>query len=218
LQENMKANQILTIIGIVLLLAGGIYFATKHSPSPTVQNNQTNTSTNSVVSPSTQFGFPIDQALTRITKKPFGIYITPKTSPVQPEKFTGYHTGTDFETFPSEADTVVTIKAVTAGKVVYKQWVSGYGGVLVQSAEVNGQPVTMLYGHLALSSISLKVGDNLALGDTIGELGKGYSHDTDGERKHLHLGVHKGSQVVLLGYVPSPSELSSWIDITTLWK
>lgn len=165
-----------------------------------------------------QFGFPIDQAMARITKKPFGIYITPATSPVQPEKFTGYHTGTDFETFTSEANSTVTIKAITSGKIIYKQWASGYGGVLVQSAQVANQPVTILYGHLALSSIALKVGDSLGLGETIGDLGQGYSHDTDGERKHLHLGVHQGSQVVLLGYVPVASDLSQWIDVTTLWQ
>jgi hypothetical protein len=32
-----------------------------------------------------------------LQKKPFGIYITPENSPVQPENFTGYHTGIDVE-------------------------------------------------------------------------------------------------------------------------
>jgi len=40
---------------------------------------------------------PVNQFFARITKKPFGVYITPETSPVQPEKFTGYHTGVDVE-------------------------------------------------------------------------------------------------------------------------
>jgi murein DD-endopeptidase MepM/ murein hydrolase activator NlpD len=166
---------------------------------------------------SAQLSLPIDNALSRITKKPFGIYITPKTSPVQPEKFTGYHTGTDFETFASEADSVVSVKAAAVGKVIYRKWVSGYGGVMIQSAEINGQPVTILYGHLALDSITVQVGDSLTIGETIGHLGKGYSHDTDGERKHLHLGIHKGGQVVLLGYVTKPGDLSQWLDAATLW-
>lgn len=40
---------------------------------------------------------PIAEFEKRITKKPFGIYITPQNSPVQPERFTGYHTGVDVE-------------------------------------------------------------------------------------------------------------------------
>src|SRR5438105_4096773 len=45
---------------------------------------------------------PIGNSLSRVTKKPFGIYITPQNSPVQPEKFKGYHTGVDFETTADE--------------------------------------------------------------------------------------------------------------------
>jgi hypothetical protein len=33
----------------------------------------------------------------RVTKKPFGLYVDPDNSPVQPEMFTGYHTGADAE-------------------------------------------------------------------------------------------------------------------------
>ncbi|NTU99252.1 hypothetical protein HGA64_04600 [Candidatus Falkowbacteria bacterium] len=41
---------------------------------------------------------PISDALSRVTKKPFGIKVSPKNSSVSPERFTGYHTGVDFET------------------------------------------------------------------------------------------------------------------------
>ncbi|KKQ38871.1 MAG: Exopolysaccharide biosynthesis protein, sugar transferase domain protein [Candidatus Moranbacteria bacterium GW2011_GWC2_37_73] len=40
---------------------------------------------------------PLDNALSRITKKPFGIYVNPKNSPVNPERFTGYHSAVDLE-------------------------------------------------------------------------------------------------------------------------
>jgi len=60
---------------------------------------------------------PISNTKSRVTKKPFGIYITPQTSPVQPEKFTGYHTGTDFETTSQEADAVVPVYAACTGKM-----------------------------------------------------------------------------------------------------
>jgi len=56
------------------------------------------------------------------------------------------------------------------------------------------------------------VGQKLGYGQKIAELGKGFSHDTDNERKHLHLGVKKGKSSDLRGYVQNKSELDSWID------
>jgi murein DD-endopeptidase MepM/ murein hydrolase activator NlpD len=151
-----------------------------------------------------------------VTKKPFSIYITPKTSLVQPERFQGYHTGTDFEIFPEELNVDVPVHAICSGKIAVKRTASGYGGVLVQSCALNNQPITVIYGHLKLASITKNAGDNLATGDEIGILGKAYSTETDGERKHLHLGIHKGASISILGYVQSQSELSEWIDPCTL--
>jgi murein DD-endopeptidase MepM/ murein hydrolase activator NlpD len=162
------------------------------------------------------FQMPIDRAGERITKKPFGIFITPQNSPVHPERFSGYHTGTDFETFPEEADTDVPIYAITNGKVIEKRWVSGYGGVLIESAVYNNSPITIIYGHLNLESINKNAGDTLAAGEKIGTLGKGYSQETDGERKHLHLGIHKGSGIDVRGYVNDKTKLSDWIDAMTI--
>src|SRR3989344_9153236 len=84
-----------------------------------------------------KFLAPIDRAAERITKKPFGIKITPQDSPVQPEKFSGYHTGVDYETFDSEKNAAIPIKAICDGNVIFKQRVNGYGGVLVQSCQYN---------------------------------------------------------------------------------
>jgi hypothetical protein len=97
---------------------------------------------------------PLDHALDRVTKKPFGILITPKTSPVQPERFRGYHTGTDFETTPEEATTTVAVHAICDGALLQKRTASGYGGIAVQSCVINKQHVTVLYGHLKLASIT----------------------------------------------------------------
>jgi murein DD-endopeptidase MepM/ murein hydrolase activator NlpD len=171
-------------------------------------------------SPATQtssgFQPPIDRAAERVTKKPFGIYITPKTSPIQPERFQGYHTGTDFEIFPDELNANVTVRAICSGKIAVKRTASGYGGVLVQACQLDNQPITVIYGHLKLASISKNTGDTLNAGDPIGILGKAYSSETDGERKHLHLGIHKGSATSILGYVQSRSQLSGWIDACIL--
>lgn len=151
-----------------------------------------------------------------MTKKPFGIYITPKTSPVQPERFQGYHTGTDFEIFPDELNSDVPVRAICDGSIALKKYASGYGGVLVENCTFDNQPITVIYGHLKLASISKNTGDKLSAGETVGILGKAYSTETDGERKHLHLGIHKGSAVNILGYVSSQSQLSGWIDACTL--
>jgi len=158
------------------------------------------------------FQIPLPRATERITKKPFSILITPQNSPVQPEHFSGYHTGTDFETFPEEQDSDVPVSAIISGKIIMEKWASGYGGVLVESATIDNKPVTIIYGHLNLKSINKKIGDEISSGEQIGTLGKGQSHETDGERKHLHLGIHRGSGINILGYVQNKKDLENWID------
>lgn len=182
------------------------------------QNNQTVTlspSTNSSSStPATnpKLSMPIADALTRITKKPFGIYITPQNSPVPQEKFKGYHTGIDFETFESEKDAEVEIMASCDGKLLLKKSATGYGGVAVQSCIIDSKNVTVLYGHLKLSSIGKQVGDQIKAGEKLAILGKSYTTETDGERKHLHFSIHIGTNIVLLGYTQNKTDLSNWLD------
>ena len=188
-QDNQTVNQ-------------NVGIQTHSQPDVSAQNIQT----------ANGFEPPLDKAKERVTKKPFGIYITPATSPVQPEKFRGFHTGTDFEIFPEELDGDVPVKAVCNGKLMVKKTASGYGGVAVESCSLDNNPITVVYGHLKLASITAKTGDSLNSGDTIGILGADKSAETDGERKHLHLGFHKGSAINIRGYVASQSALSGWID------
>lgn len=155
---------------------------------------------------------PLDRASERVTKKPFGIYITPQNSPIQPEHFAGYHTGADFEILPEEINAEVSVHAVCAGKLLVKKYASGYGGVVVQACVLDSQPITVIYGHLRPNSIAAIIGENLDAGAKIGELGVASSTETDGERKHLHLGFHKGTSVNILGYVSKKADLSWWID------
>lgn len=163
---------------------------------------------------SAAFSQPLDRAADRVTKKQFGTRVTPQSSPVQPEWFSGYHTGVDYETFPEEAEVDVPVRAVCAGPLFSARTASGYGGVAVQSCELGGDPVTVVYGHLRLTSITAKAGDRLAAGDTFGVLGTGYSRETDGERKHLHLAIYRGGTANIRGYVATSAELSGWIDPT----
>lgn len=187
------------------------------SSSDTSVTTSTSSSTSISVSnpsqdPVTGFAYPLPNAKERMTKKFFGTFVTPENSPVQPERFTGFHTGTDFETFPSEQNATVTAMAICDGTVLYQGWVSGYGGVMVQSCTYENQPVTVLYGHLNVDTMTMKKGDDVTTGRAIGNLGKGYSHETDGERKHLHVSVHKGSSIDFKGYVSSSAQLNQWID------
>lgn len=167
---------------------------------------------------STKLTAPIDQALSRVTKKPFGIYVTPDNSPVSPERFSGYHTGVDFEIFEDEKDKDVPIYAVCSGPLVYKNIVNGYGGVAIQYCELNNEEIAVLYGHLKLSSIEKSLNESIKAGSQIGILGKGESAETDGERKHLHLGIHKNGEINLRGYVQNEEDLKDWIDITKYLK
>ena len=156
--------------------------------------------------------WPLSDAPKRVTKKPFGLKVSPQDSPVSPEKFYGYHTGADFEIFTGEDDDEVPIHAVCSGFLVYKNYVNGYGGVAVERCQLDGASVTVLYGHLKLSSISHKLNDTLESGDQIAILGQGYSQETDGERKHLHLGIHQGPSINLRGYVADRADLADWLD------
>jgi murein DD-endopeptidase MepM/ murein hydrolase activator NlpD len=161
---------------------------------------------------------PIADALQRITKKPFGIHVSPGHSPVSPERFTGYHTGVDFEAFASETNAIVPVYAICTGTLAIKEMARGYGGMAVQRCVIAGQNVTVVYGHLKLASIAAKIGQKLSGGEQLGILGKGYSAETDGERKHLHLGIHKGTAINTSGYVAAAAQLSGWIDVEQFLK
>lgn len=161
---------------------------------------------------------PLADAGSRVTKKPFGIHVTPKSSPVSPERFSGYHTGTDFETFPEEQDADVSVSAICSGTLLRAGTASGYGGYAVQACVIQGQAVTVVYGHVRASSMTAKIGTTLEAGQVLGFLGKGYSSETDGERKHLHLGIHRGTAVNIRGYVSTQGALADWMDAAVLLK
>ncbi len=195
-------------------------FACNNSAAPAAQNGKTQPAQQPAkqAAPTavSQIVYPIADGASRITKKPFGIYVTPKNSPVQPEKFTGYHTGVDFETFSSEQDSDVPVNTICAGPLKLKKWATGYGGVAVQACKINGEDVTVIYGHLNIDTVSAQAGEQLAIGQHLAMLGKGYSTQTDGERKHLHLGIHKGTAINILGYVQNKADLSGWMDFQAL--
>ena len=169
---------------------------------------------------------PIAEFFSRITKKPFGIYITPETSPVQPDRWTGYHTGVDIEYEDILED--VPVRAIADGEIVLNKFATGYGGVVVIRHNINGQDILALYGHLDPHFAPTVVGASrdkphlkyVNQGQIIGILGQGYTEETDGARKHLHFSLIKkdvdstGSPQALdiRGYVKTQEELAGWYD------
>lgn len=199
---------------VLLIISGAFFISSDRKPeSPPQKSEQTPTKTIKPEEPLKAIAEPIADAKSRITKKPFGIYITPANSPVQQEKFTGYHAGVDFETTSGEANIDIPVYAICSGQVRIKEIVSGYGGVIVQDCTVDGQTVTVLYGHLNIRQAQvLSIGTEVKIGERISSLAPASSDMSGGERKHLHLGIHKGSQVDFKGYVNNQSELSGWLD------
>lgn len=200
-------------LSIIALLAITFCILLAHYTQPHLNTTTTKIATSTNTETSSPFVSPMSNARARITKKHLGTYVTPTDSPVSPERFTGYHTGVDFETFLSEQTTDVPIYAICSGKVLIDQFGKGYGGIFVTSCTLNEEPITIVYGHLRLTSIQKKVGDTVTAGEQIAVLGTGYSSETDGERKHLHLGIHTGAIPDTRGYIANKADLANWITI-----
>lgn len=223
---NKKIEFAVIFTLIIILLVGGFYaFRKFRKPTNTSSNaaqtsSQTPTSQPSPSAATSQLSangldFPIAEFKQRITKKPFGIYITRENSPIQPERFTGYHTGDDVEYQDVTAD--VPVYAAADGTVVLSETASGYGGVFMLEIDLQGAKHTILYGHIRPSSLP-QVGQNVTKGKQIGLLGTGYSSETDGERRHLHFAVLSDNRADIKGYVQTQSALSAWIDPLSLYN
>ncbi|MDD5110228.1 MAG: peptidoglycan DD-metalloendopeptidase family protein [Patescibacteria group bacterium] len=176
------------------------------APTPTVASTATPTHTPTVAPTATPESasavvFPIADYLARRTFKVFGQYVQ--------DRFRGYHTGDDIEYGDISGE--VPVYAITDGQVVVRQWVSGYGGVLVIRYRINGKTISALYGHLKLSSAKA-VGSKIKKGETIAILGDANSHDTDGERKHLHFQLWEGTAIRFAGYVATKNGLKDYLD------
>jgi septal ring factor EnvC (AmiA/AmiB activator) len=111
----------------------------------------------------------------------------------------------------------VPVYAIWDGEIVYSNWVSGYGGVTILKFNWQDQDYLALYGHINPDQLP-SVGEKVSHGQKLDILGQEYSSQTDDERKHLHFGIIKGTQINLKGYVQEESQLSAWIDPLDLYK
>ena len=219
----MKTNIIFVALALLVLIISAYFLITTidrpeaDSPNqliidydPKLTNQaETNNSVTPITTPENNLVPPIQEFRERITLKPFGIYITPENSPVQPERFAGYHTGVDVEFTDTTED--IAVFAISDGTVLTTQVVSGYGGVTVLRIEHNYEKIIIIYGHLDPARLPAK-GKTVTTGEVIGYLGAGNTAQTDYERKHLHFGMYKNGSLDLRGYVATPEELINWYD------
>jgi hypothetical protein len=165
-----------------------------------------------------QFHEPLPNASHRATPLHFGMHVTPDPAenPIDPpERFIGWHVATDYEVSAGELDGDVPVYAICDGEIVYSGFASGYGGLIAERCWRGDQAITVIYGHLALDSLA-ELGDKVEAGDSIALLGAARSHDTDGNRKHLHLGIRKGASTDFRGYVETEDEIGDFIDPATV--
>lgn len=216
--KYLRAYNILISLIWIILLSSCAVDNTPASTSSTgavsgiTEQAESASGSDNLQSTSSWLVLPMTEALSRVTKKLFWTWITPASSPVSPERFKGYHTWADFETFASEQESDVVVQAICAGPLMLKKWATGYGWVAVQKCQIEGQDMTVVYGHLRLESITSSVDSVIWAWEHLGVLGKGFSQETDGERKHLHLSIHRWSVVNIRGYASTRQELKGWVD------
>ena len=193
-------------------------------PTETTQNTVTTPSTNSTVQPAPTQVYPMDRFLERIIVNDFGAYY-PNGGTTNPDikvcpsasYYVGYHTANDLEVFPNEINAAVLAYAIADGVVRQIGPVSGYGGLIVIESTIKNVTYTIYYGHVNLSTSTLKVGDKVTVGQKIVELGNQCSPENGNVRKHLHFAIHKGTAIDERGYTPSETILNDWIDPKTLF-
>ncbi len=167
---------------------------------------------------SAAFREPLPDAASRATPLYFGLQVMPDAAhnPIDPpERFEGYHVGTDFEVAQEELETDVPVFAICSGEIIYSGFAEGYGGLIVQHCSLNGEAVTVLYGHLLVVSLAENK-TSVGAGTQIALLAPPRSGDSDGNRKHLHLGIHRGTEPDYRGYVQTKEELDGFIDPFTV--
>lgn len=214
---NCCMKRLFIAIGIILLFGAGCRKAAAPQPqlppsaggeAPTVPQVMVETPhqlaprVKSTQLPTPAVVAPVAQYEKRRTFKQFGEYIE--------DRFRGYHLGDDIEY--ADVSEEVPVMAIADGVVRHAGRVSGYGGMIVVEHPVGGEAVSAVYGHLDLSSTTLRVGDSVTRGQQIANLGDHKSAETDGERKHLHFGLYRGAEVRLAGYARGVQDLTDWIN------
>lgn len=126
--------------------------------------------------------------------------------------YPGYHTAVDLEVTLEERNKPVSVYSIADGMVRQAWFVNGYGGLMVIEYNINGQTYTAYYGHMDVSTFTVKSGDKVKAGQKLALLAPACTDGNGHTRKHLHFGMRKGKDVVVSGYVDTKKELDNWID------
>lgn len=126
--------------------------------------------------------------------------------------YPGFHTAVDLEVTLEERNKPVSVYSIADGTVRQAWFVNGYGGLMVIEYNINGQAYTAYYGHMDVSTFTVKSGDRVKAGQKLALLASACTDANGHTRKHLHFGLHKGKDVVVAGYVDTKKELDNWID------
>jgi len=207
----MNKSLIVIVTGVVVLGGAGLYFLSQQNIESQNEDEDVLSSTQEefIVRPTTGLALVIDRAQERIKENSFGILKENK----------GYYTGVAFESFEDEREgKEVPVYVFCEGPLVEKRFAIGYGGIAIQECILEGQTVHVLYGHMAIESIELNIGDELTPGTLLGNLGDHESAETDRAPKQLHFAIHKGAKPDIRGYVQKQEDLTEWIDPQTYFK
>lgn len=215
------------VMATMVIVAGFVYVSKIKSPDRTTiqiqpgaqQTDQQPATDQPVTTPPVQaeqvkYYYPISNYADRLTKRVYGEKTTLADASkfICGARFAGYHNGDDLETTEAEKDAEVPIYAIADGTVKQVSRVGGYGGLIIIQHQLADQTVTADYGHVSLDKTTIKASDTVKAGQQISILGDACSTETDGERKHLHFGLHKGSTVDVKGYVKTQADLSEWLN------
>ncbi len=164
---------ILLICGLFLLNSCTTSSSVISTPTPASSPSSVSSITPSVTSiTEPSIVLPIAEYAKRRTVKYYGKYVQ--------DRFTGYHVGDDIEY--TDIDGPVAVHAITDGTIEMVSFVSGYGGFIRIKHTINNQTIHSIYGHIALNSAQVKIGDKVKANQFLANLGKGNSSETDGER------------------------------------
>lgn len=124
-----------------------------------------------------------------------------------------WHLGED-----ASAVATTPAKAPANGIVKEARYASGYGGLyVIEHTLIGGERVVSIIGHLNASSFTRKAGDEVRIGDVLGEVGT-YAQN-GGWTEHVHFAIHKGpygsgakcgSEWIYSGYTSCSSTKSEW--------
>jgi murein DD-endopeptidase MepM/ murein hydrolase activator NlpD len=168
---------------------------------------------------------PMDDYYKRQTVKGFGENIDEnfykgKESLFPYNRFYGFHTAIDLEVFPDEIEKKVPVYAVSSGMITYIGTLSGYGGVILE--KLDDESTTVLYGHVKIKDVPFQTGDRVGVYQDpviLTYLGDQFSPETSKERKHLHIGIYRGTDLYFTGHERTRAQLDKkWYDPNVFLK